>query len=141
MLHLKAVNHEVFDQNWFILNPYSDMPQCVLSIHGGKGPHSSSVTWPLRSTIHFLSITWRLMRKPLVSAKSPSPHVSQTLSLAKSLSAYLVFLLYHMLPMSCPYVIRLYQWPTAALLSLNPYLVACLACLWQISWVQSSTNN
>lgn len=134
MLLLKAVDHEVFEQNWFVLSPYSDAPHCVLGIHGGKAPPPSSVlhfvTWSLRSTIFFPSITGSLMRKPsLVSARSPSAHGPHTSSLATSWDTYHVFLLCHMPSVSCPYLLRPYRWPTAASLCLRPSSVACLPCL------------
>lgn len=43
MLHLKAVHHEVFEQNWFVSSPYSDAPHCVLGLSGGDAPPPSSV--------------------------------------------------------------------------------------------------
>lgn len=84
----------------------------------GKPPSSRLhfVTWPLRSTICFLSIIGSLMRKPsLVPARSPFAHGSHTSSLAISWGACHVFLLSHMPCVFCPYLLRLYWWPNSCI--------------------------
>jgi len=84
----------------------------------GKPPSSRLhfVTWPLRSTICFLSIIGSLMRKPsLVPARSPFAHGPHTSSLAISWGACHVFLLSHMLCVFFSYLLRLYWWPNSCI--------------------------